>query len=146
MVLDTVIYGSITIGNALLLSALTLGGVGVYFLLQNDKWVMKFNEFLDSTVQKTGADKDKAYNEDEMRDKLMTALENDEEERSEIEKQMTMDHVMKEVEAIQSQAKALGRQEERMKGEDSDAVYNLVFINFLATGTLLLLFIWINFI
>jgi len=145
MVLDTVVYNGMTLGGILAVSGIVLGGAAVYLFLQKDEWVMKFNEIIDSTADKAGASKDKGYDEEEMRGKLMKALENDEQDRSDLEKQMTMDHVMKEVEAIQSQAKALGRQEERMKGEDSDSVYNLLVINMFMTGVLLLGFVWINF-
>lgn len=145
MVLETTIYGSITLGNFLIISGLIIGLGAAYLFLQKDEWVRKFNQFLDTGVEKAGAGKDKAYNEEELRSKLMQALENDDQQRSEIEKEMTMNHVMREVEAIQSQAKALGRQEERMKGEDSDAVYNMVFINVALTGLLAIMFIWINF-
>jgi len=146
MVLDTVIYGSITLGNALLIAAGVLGAGGLYLFLQKDEWVMKFNQLLDSGVSKAGAAKDKGYSEDEMRDKLMNAMENDSKDRGQMEKEMTMEHIMSEIEAIQSQAKELGRQEERMKGEDSDAVYNLVFINLAISGLLTLMYIWVNFI
>jgi len=146
MVLDTVIYGSITLGKALMIAAGVLGAGGLYLFLQKDEWVMKFNQLLDSGVNKAGAAKDKGYSEDEMRDKLMNAMENDSEDRGQMEKEMTMEHIMSEIEAIQSQAKELGRQEERMKGEDSDAVYNLVFINVAISGLLTLIYIWVNFI
>jgi len=146
MVLDTVIYGSITLGKALMIAAGVLGAGGLYLFLQKDEWVMKFNQLLDSGVNKAGAAKDKGYSEDEMRDKLMNAMENDSEDRGQMEKEMTMEHIMSEIEAIQSQAKELGRQEERMKGEDSDAVYNLVFINVAISGLLTLMYIWVNFI
>jgi len=146
MVLDTVIYGSITLGKALMIAAGVLGAGGLYLFLQKDEWVMKFNQLLDSGVSKAGASKDKGYSEDEMRDKLMNAMENDSKDRGQMEKEMTMEHIMSEIEAIQSQAKELGRQEERMKGEDSDAVYNLVFINVAISGLLTLMYIWVNFI
>lgn len=146
MVLDTVIYGSMTLGGALAVSGAVLGAGLVYLFLQNDAWVRKFNETLDSLVNKTGTGKEKAYDEEEMRSKVMQAFENDDQERSEVEKQMSMEHIMKEIEAIQSQSKALGREEERMKGEDSDSVYNLATINMLMTGVLLLGFVYIHFI
>jgi len=146
MVLDTVIYGSITLGKALMIAAGVLGAGGLYLFLQKDEWVMKFNQLLDSGVNKAGAAKDKGYSEDEMRDKLMNAMENDSKDRGQMEKEKTMEHIMSEIEAIQSQAKELGRQEERMKGEDSDAVYNLVFINVAISGLLTLMYIWVNFI
>lgn len=95
----------------------------------------------------TGTSKEETYDEEELRNKVRSALDNDEkaENMTEMDKQIALDHVMQEIEAIESQAKEVGRQEERMKGENSDDLYNMVTINLLMTGALLLLYVWQNF-
>jgi len=128
MVLNTTVVAGFTILEILVVGGIVLGGSGVYFFLQNKEAQRKFNEVLDSLVNTAGMSKDKPYSEEEMREKVRSALENDKQEMDEVQKEMTIDHVFSEIEAIYSEAKQLGREEERMKGEDSDSVYNLLII------------------
>lgn len=128
MVLDTTIIAGYTVFEFLVVGGIVFGGAGVYWFLNNKGAQRKFNNLVEGIVQRAGVDKDKAYDEEKMREKVNDALSNSSVDMDEIEKEMTVKHVLQEIEAIESQARQLGREEERMKGEDSDSVYNLLVI------------------
>lgn len=143
-ILETTIAGY-TLSKILMgVGTVLLGGL-LYWFMGNKEAQKKFNKILERVIQKSGASKDEIYDEEEMREKVDQALKNDT-EMTDHTREVTIDHIMQEIGAIESQAKALGREEERMKGEDSDSVYNLAIMNLAFNSLTLLLLIYVHII
>jgi len=139
------------IGGYALLDFLIVGGLGLagfllYVFLTDKEKQKTFNAVLGKAVDSVGAGKDKILEEEEMRDKLTSAVKKQKDkEEADREVEITVDQVMQELEAIQSQSKHLGKEEEQMKGEDSDDLYNIAVVSMLGVVALNLLFIYVHF-
>lgn len=144
--LDTVLISGYTVLDFVIIGALGIGGYLVYAFLGDSEKQESFNAFIGAVIDKAGMGKDKLLDEDEMRDKLESAVQYQKENASEQEVEVTVDQVMREISAIQSQSKHLGKEEEQMKGEDSDDLYNISIITMLGVVSLVLLQIYVHFV
>lgn len=109
----------------------------------------KFNETIDNILGKLGINADsqtsKIYEKEEMRGQVTQLIENNSDKPKQQVK-VEADQFLNRLDHIVDEAKHTGRMEERMKGQDSDAVYNmLIFImgaNLVTVGMLA----WVHFV
>jgi len=144
-ILEMAVFGGYEVLDFLIVGGLGLAGFGVYVFLTDKEKQKSFNAVLGKLVDSVGAGKDKLLDEEEMREKLTSAVENQKDNPTETQVEITVDQVMQELEAIQSQSKHLGKEEEQMKGEDSDDLYNIAVVSMLGIVALNLLFIYVHF-
>lgn len=144
-ILDMVVFGGYTVTDMFIVGALGVVGFGLYVFLTDKEKQKALNGALGKLVDGIGAGKDKLVDEAEMREKLESAVENQKSNPTEREVEITVDQVMQELEAIQSQSKHIGKEEEQMKGEDSDDLYNISVITMLGVVALVLMQIYVNF-
>lgn len=129
----------------LIVGGLGVLGFGLYVFLTDKEKQKAFNSVLGKVVDTIGASKDELLDETEMREKLTDAVNSSKNNPSEKEVEVTVDQVMQEIQAIQSQSKHIGKEEEQMKGEDSDDLYNISVITMLGVVALVLMQIYVNF-
>lgn len=91
----------------------------------------KFNSGLDKVVKTLGIGKDQSevYEEEELRDQVNSFLQSKNPDMSERQLEMTTDQFLRRIEDIVDEAIHTGRKQERMKGEDSDDLYNMVMLS-----------------
>jgi len=91
----------------------------------------KFNSGLDKVVKTLGIGKDQAevYEEDELREQVNGFLNSNNNDLSDQQVEFTTDQFLRRIEDIVDEAIHTGRKQERMKGEDSDDLYNMVMLS-----------------
>jgi seryl-tRNA synthetase len=102
---------------------------------------------VDTVVEKLGLSDEKGPDKEKLEEKLRSAISKQkDQEKDSVEVDTSVDKVMQEIEAIQSQSKHLGKQEEQMKGEGSDQLYNMIVFNLIANAATALMIIYEFFI
>ena len=107
-----------------------------------DKIKPKINKALGTFVEKTGTDKNKVIDKEEMRDKIEIAIEEDNPEMNQTDREIRTKHILQEFEQAIEDAKHIGKREERMKQEQEGQIYNMMLITMVMSGLTLIAFGW----
>jgi DNA-binding protein Fis len=115
--------------------------------MAQNKYLGKFNSGLDKVVKTLGVgkDQDEVYEEEELRSQVQGFLESNNSNMSEQQVEFTTDQFLRRIEDIVDEAIHTGRKQERMKGEDSDDLYNMVLLSMFSSVVSVGVLIWVHF-
>lgn len=114
-----------------LMTVLVSAGIYMYF---SDKRYGYFSRFLSWTSDKLGAEeeKEKSRTDEEMKETVEKAVENDKTETN------SKEELWRAVQSIAEESEHIGRMEERRKKEEKNDIEQMVQFNLLLTGVLVL--------
>lgn len=98
--------------------------------MAENKFLTKLNSGIDKIVKSLGIGKDKSevYDEEELRTQVEGFIDSNSDADSK-QVQLSADQFMRRIEDVVDEAIHTGRKQERMKGEDSDDLYNMVLLS-----------------